>query len=182
MRNSRTVCGEEHIRLLDNGFRRMFHNPKRMFKKYIKSGNTVMDIGCGPGAFIAGLAKLTGQEGKVIAVDLQECMLEQARVKVKAKKMDSQVVFHKCGNDTLELNEKADFILTFYMVHETPDPITFIKEISGLLKPGGIYYLAEPKFHVSKKQYQELLFQCKENGLSLIEEKGFISRIAVLKK
>ena len=182
MINNQTVCGEDHVKLLDNGFRKILHNPKRMFKKYIRSGNTVFDIGCGPGTFIAGLAKLTGQEGKVVAVDLQESMLEHARVKVEAEKMGSQVVFHKCGNDSLGLDEKADFILTFYMIHETPDPIAFIDEISGLLKPGGIYYLAEPKLHVSKKQYQEVLSQCKKNGLSVIEEKGFISRIAVFKK
>ncbi len=182
MKNDRMVCGEDHIGMLDNGFRRMLHNPERMFKKYIRPGSTVMDIGCGPGAFITGLAKLAGHEGKVIAVDLQEGMLEHARIRVETEKPGSRIVFHKCGNNTLGLDEQADFILTFYMVHETPDPVAFINEISGLLKPGGIYYLAEPKMHVSKKQYHEVLQQCKKNGLSLIEEKGVISRIAVLRK
>ena len=180
--SNNNICGEDHVKFLDNGFRRMFHNPEKMFKKYILPGNTVIDIGCGPGTFTVGLANLTGPEGKTIAVDLQESMLEHTKRKVEAEKTGSQVVFHKCANDSLELDEKADFILTFYMVHETPDPIALIDEISGLLKPGGIYYLAEPKFHVSKKQYHEVLLQCKKNGLSIIEEKGIICRIAVLEK
>ncbi len=96
--------------------------------------------------------------------------------------MDDWIIFHKCGESSLNLKEKADFILTFYMVHETPVPKALINEINDLLKPGGVYFLAEPKFHVSKKKYQEIVTWCKEKNLSIIEEKGIISRIAVFKK
>jgi ubiquinone/menaquinone biosynthesis C-methylase UbiE len=176
------VCGVEHVQLLDNGVRRLLQYPKRMFGDYIKPGDTVVDIGCGPGVFIPELAKMIGSEGKVVAIDLQNEMLQLAEKKIMSCGLADRVQFHQCKCDALDIELNADFILTFYMVHESPDPLHLIDQICFLLKQGGYYYLSEPKFHVSKEQYLQVVARCKANGLSLIKESGLLSRTAVFQK
>jgi ubiquinone/menaquinone biosynthesis C-methylase UbiE len=60
----------------DNRLRRLIHNPQKILSGYVQEGMTVMDIGCGMGYFTLGLAELVGDAGQVLAVDLQQQMLD----------------------------------------------------------------------------------------------------------
>ena len=59
----------------DNPFRRFLHSPEKILGPYVAEGMTVLDVGCGMGFFSIGLAKLVGNKGCVIAVDVQQKML-----------------------------------------------------------------------------------------------------------
>lgn len=172
----------DHIKWLDNGFRMAAHNPRRLFGRYVRPGAVALDVGCGPGNFTVGLARLTGKTGRVIAVDLQETMLEMARKKAADAGVTDQVEFHRCTDTALGIDEQVDFILTFYMVHESPKPLHLVDELADLLKPGGFWFLAEPKFHVTKEAYREVLDRGEKRDLRVIRETGVISRVAVLAK
>ncbi len=152
------VCSHTHSYILDNMFRRLLQNPVKIVGEYLKEGDLAIDLGCGPGYFSIDMAKLVGGSGKVFAVDLQKEMLEKARKKAKGRNLEGRMVFHHCPQDRIGLSAdvKADFILAFYMVHETPDPEKFLSEVRSLLKPQGKFLLVEPTFHVSKKQFQEM--------------------------
>jgi len=52
------VCPVERAGALESPMRRIFQSPRRMLKKYIKEGMTVLDFGCGPGYFTIEIAKL----------------------------------------------------------------------------------------------------------------------------
>jgi len=43
---------------VDNIFRKMLHNPKKILKTFIKEGMTVLDIGCDPCFFSLEMAKM----------------------------------------------------------------------------------------------------------------------------
>lgn len=176
------ICGVDHAKWLDNGLRRFMHNPQRLFGAYIKSGDTVLDIGCGPGAFIPGFAKMVGTSGKIIAIDLQEEMLELAKKKAQSAGVRDRVQFHQCGSDSLNISVQANFALTFYMVHEAPDPMRLIDQVCTLLTQGGYYYLSEPKFHVTENQYRDVVARCVSNGLTVVKKGGLFSRTAVFQK
>jgi ubiquinone/menaquinone biosynthesis C-methylase UbiE len=47
----------------------------------IKPGSTVLDVGCGTGVFIPFLLSRIGGEGRLVALDIAEEMLERARAK-----------------------------------------------------------------------------------------------------
>ena len=56
---------------IDNWFRRWLHNPKRVLSSYVDPGMTALDFGCGMGIFSIAMARKVGDEGQVIAVDVQ---------------------------------------------------------------------------------------------------------------
>jgi len=66
------VCPTKFAGSLDNSIRKLVHKPRRILEAHIKKGMTVLDLGCGPGYFTIELAKLAGEEGWVIAADLQQ--------------------------------------------------------------------------------------------------------------
>jgi 2-polyprenyl-3-methyl-5-hydroxy-6-metoxy-1,4-benzoquinol methylase len=61
---------------IDNPLRRLIHDLQTILGPYVKPGMTVLDVGCGMGFFSIGMARMVGDEGRVIAVDLQQKMLD----------------------------------------------------------------------------------------------------------
>ena len=76
------VCPAEHAGWLSTSWRKVIHNPRRMLRGLVRPGDTVVDLGCGPGFFSLPLAELVGKEGLVVAVDLQDEMLQKLRVRL----------------------------------------------------------------------------------------------------
>jgi len=164
------VCSHTHAFFLDNFFRRIIQNPKKIVGEYIAEGDTVIDLGCGPGYFSIDMARMVGSSGKVIAVDLQKEMLEKTQGKAKRLSLEDRIIFHNCPQDKIGLNGdmKADFILAYYMVHETPDHFKFLTEVKTLLKEQGKFLLVEPRFHVSKKQFQQIARDVENAGFKIL--------------
>ena len=167
---------------LDNFFRKLAHHPQKILKPFIKEGMTVVDVGCGPGFFSLEMAKMLHGTGKVIAADVQEGMLEIVRKKIEGTALAQTVELHQSDFEQIGIVEKADFILAFWMVHEVRNQEKFIKELASMLKPDGLIFIAEPKLHVTKKEFGKMVDITKENGLTIIESpKVFFSRTIVLR-
>jgi len=113
---------------------------------------------------------MVGESGKVIAVDIQEEMLEILRKKAAQHGLESIIVTHKSDPDRIGISEKVDFALAFYMVHELPNAETFLKEIVSILKPKGKLLVVEPMFHVSATAFEKTIEVALQAGLSPISE------------
>ena len=178
----RLVCPLAIAGLLDSKFRRFFHDPKKILKPYIKKGIVALDIGCGPGVFSMEIAKLLEGEGKVISVDMQEGMLEIIRKNIKGTPLESTIVLHKCEQDRINLNEKADFVLMFYMVHEVPNKENFFNEVLPLVNKDGLLMMVEPSL-VTKKEFERMVSVIKNNGFEVFDKLTIpLSRGIVLRK
>lgn len=170
MNDRNRVCPVELAGSLDSKIRRWLQNPEKILKPYVKKDITAMDIGCGPGFFTLPMAQLVGENGKVIAVDLQEGMLQKLHQKIKGTELEDKIMLHKCEQDKIGINEKVDFVLAFYMVHEIPKQYNFFMELKSLLNPNGSIFIVEPKlFHVSKKAFENMLFKAESAGLKPVE-------------
>jgi ubiquinone/menaquinone biosynthesis C-methylase UbiE len=139
----------------DNPLRRLIHNPEKILREWIAPGQTAIDIGCGMGYFSLPMARLVGDTGRVIAADLQDQMLHQLQRRAVQAGLQSRIQPHRCQPDTLAISEPADFVLTFWMVHEVRDKTAFLQEIRNLLKPTAHYLLVEPKLHVGATDFQK---------------------------
>lgn len=117
MSDSSRICSWKHAFALDNPIRRLIQNPQKILGVYIEAGQNVLDVGCGPGTFSLAMAKMVGESGKVIAVDVQEEMLQIVREKAARQGLESRIVTHKSDPDRIGISEKIDFALAFYMVH-----------------------------------------------------------------
>jgi ubiquinone/menaquinone biosynthesis C-methylase UbiE len=175
------VCPVENAGVLDHSLRRLIQNPSKILKPYIKSGMTVLDLGCGPGFFTIEMAKLLNGNGTVIAADLQEGMLEKVRHKISGTALEQRVKLHLCKKESIGMTDKVEFILAFYMVHEVPDAEHLMREMKSILNPGGRILIIEPKFHVTKEKFDRLLDMIRSNGFTVNKgPKVFFSRSAIL--
>lgn len=164
------ICPSWLAPALDNPIRKLIHDPEKILNGYIEDGQTVLDLGCGPGTFTIAMAKLAGETGKVIAVDVQDEMLQTVREKAAREGLESRIITHKSSPDRVGISDKVDFALAFYMVHEVPDVESFLKEIASLLKPKGKLLIVEPKFHVSASSFKKTLEMVLLAGLKPISE------------
>jgi ubiquinone/menaquinone biosynthesis C-methylase UbiE len=151
----------------DNPVRKLFHQPSKILGSYIEKGMKVADVGCGMGFFSIGMAEMVGDEGKVIAMDLQPKMLAITQKRATRAGLAERICLHRCQPDQLGLKEKVDFILTFWMVHEVKDKKSFFSELHSSLAPGGKILTAEPKMHVFPEAFQKTLEIAQSCGLQL---------------
>jgi len=167
----------------DNPLRSWLHGTRKILGPYLKEGMTAVDIGCGMGFFSRGMAKIVGDGGRVIAVDLQQKMLDILMKRALQDGVAHRILLHRAVQGDIGVMEQADFVLAFWMAHEVEDERTFFKQIFAILKPTGTLLIAEPRMHVSRARFEELLSLAREAGFveSDFPRIGF-SRAAVLKK
>ncbi len=158
--------------LLVNPLRTLYQNPDRIVGPYVKKGMTVLDFGCAMGFFTLAMARMVGPEGRVIALDVQEKMVEKllkrARKAGLADVIEAQVI--PAGTADLEDREGTlDFILAFAVIHEVPEPDRHFQEFYALLKPGGKMLIAEPRGHVDGAAFRETLETARRNGFKVMD-------------
>ena len=162
--------------------RRLIQPPRKILAPYIKTGDTVVDLGCGPGFFTLAMADLVGDSGSILAVDLQPEMLNILAEKLFDSQWARRVRLHQCDENTLNLSTtlSADFILAFYTVHEVQNQERFFQEVKHVLNRNGTMLIVEPPFHVSKYAFQQSLDLALESGFKILDrprKKGGMSML-----
>jgi ubiquinone/menaquinone biosynthesis C-methylase UbiE len=179
--HSSKVCPVERAGALDTRFRKIIHNPVKILSPFIKPGNKVLELGCGPGYFTIEMARLVGAEGLVYACDIQEGMLDIVRKKIELAQMYNRVHVHKCDESGLNLKDTVDFIFAFYVIHEVADQVKLFDEFRKILNPGGKILIVEPAFHVTKNEFQVMLLKLENKGFRITDRPSFfLSHSAVL--
>jgi ubiquinone/menaquinone biosynthesis C-methylase UbiE len=156
---------------LVNPLRRLWQNPEDILRPYTNEGMTVLDIGCAMGFFTLPMARIVGEKGRVIAVDLQERMIRTLRRRAKRANLLSRIETRVCSSRSLgidDLAESIDFALAFAVLHEMPDLDDAVVSIAQTLKPGGLSLIAEPKSHISRDDFEKEISCAKESGLDVM--------------
>lgn len=103
---------------------------------------TLLDIGAGTGQFL-GFVKSVQPQLKTIALDLSEPYLAKAR---RVLKHGEPTKFVEAAAEAMPLPDKSiDIAVSIFLFHELPPKIRMAaaKEIARVLKPGGIFVLAD---------------------------------------
>jgi ubiquinone/menaquinone biosynthesis C-methylase UbiE len=144
----------------------MLHDPERLLAPFVPRGATVLDVGCGMGFFSLGLARIVGEQGTVIAADLQPEMLAKTEARARRAGLSGRLQLHRCAPTDLGLaGRQVDFILAFWMVHEVPDAPSLFSQLRDSLRPGGRILVAEPRIHVPERRFQEVVAAAQSAGL-----------------
>ncbi|HUO57741.1 MAG TPA: class I SAM-dependent methyltransferase [bacterium] len=146
-------------------------DPVKILGPYIKEGMTVLEPGPGMGYFTLEAARLVGSEGRVVAVDLQPRMLQALRRRAQQAGLLERIEIRQAKSDRElgieDLQGKVDFILVFFMAHEVPDQDQFFRDLFRAAKPGCRFLIAEPPFHVKRKDFEATLVIAQSRGFKM---------------
>lgn len=162
------VYSADKAQNLDNKLRKWLQNPHKLLSNYIKKGMHVIDLGCGPGYFTLPLSELVGQSGSVLAIDVQEKMLDKLKRKIKQTQCVNTTIVKNDGY-SIGINQQVDFVLAAYVMHELPNQKSWIKQLKQVLHDGGHLLILEPNIIVSQKAFNNMVNELVKAGFELIE-------------
>ncbi len=157
--------------LLAHPLRKLLQDPDRILRPHVAEGAWALDVGAGMGFFSLPLARLVGDTGRVVCVDLQPEMVAGLQRRAARAGLAARIDARVCARDSLRLGdlaERIDFALAFAMVHEVPDPARLLTEIQATLKPGGRLLLCEPVGHVNGPAFAATLALARSVGLAAV--------------
>jgi ubiquinone/menaquinone biosynthesis C-methylase UbiE len=144
---------------------------------------TALDLGCGMGYFSIGMAKLVGETGKIISVDIQQKMLDILMKRARKAGVADRITTFLCEANNIGSHEEADFALAFWMAHETPDACNFFSQVHSVLKKSGKLFLAEPRLHVTAAEFSKTVSIAQESGFKHLDSPMiFLSHAALFEK
>ena len=159
----------------------------------LSAGETVLDVGCGPGFLCADMAVEVGRTGRVVGIDISEDFLRMARRQGKR----DWVTFARGDIRALHANNASfDVAVSTQVLEYVSDPTRGIAELYRVLRPGGrvlvvdtdwdgmVWHTAEParmervrnawEAHcVDPRLPRTLGAQLRSAGFSEIEASGF---------
>ncbi len=113
----------------------------------IEKGDTVIDLGSGAGndVFVARIE--TGEEGKVIGIDMTAEMIEKAE-KNKAKSGFTNVEFKLGELENIPVEDNtADVVISNCVLNLVPDKKRAFSEMYRIIKPGGHFCVSDIVIH-----------------------------------
>ena len=126
----------------DNPFRRRFSKPQKTLEDAgLKSGQVVLEIGCGPGFFTIPAAQIVSETGKVFALDIHPMAMERVQEKLeKAGIADVDTILADAANTGLA-DQSIDVTFLFGVPRILRDEALFheiLDEIYRVLRYKGI--------------------------------------------
>jgi len=144
----------------------------------MKKGMTICDMGCGNGFYTLQLAKMTGEEGKVYAVDIQPEMLKLLKSRAEDQGLKNIQPVLGTFTDPRLPKGKIDMILLVDVYHEFSHPVQMLAAMREALSPEGVCVLVEfrtedPKVPIKpehKMSKEQILKEWPANGFKVVKE------------
>jgi ubiquinone/menaquinone biosynthesis C-methylase UbiE len=148
----------------------------------LRAGQTVCDIGAGPGYFTLRAAKRVGETGRVFAVDVEPRILDVLRTRIEKAAVRNVTPVLALSGDPLLPPRTCDLILIIDTYHHLPDRAKYLARLTGALRPGG--RIVNVDWHKHKTAVgpemdhrvgrQEFLAEAAKAGLRVVGEPKFL--------
>ena len=119
----------------------------------LRPEHTVIDMGCGTGAFVLHAAPRCK---KIYAVDVSASMLEYLKKKAEKDNL-SNIEYHQAGFLTYEhTDDPVDAIVSVAVLHHLPDfwKLVGLRRVADMLKPGGSLCLFDVVYSCSAREHK----------------------------
>lgn len=109
----------------------------------VAPGETVLELGPGPGYFTVGASRMVGESGKIVCIDIQRAMFDHLLPRVAAEGENN---VHPIVGNARELPIRSGSIDRAFLVTvlgEVPDPGPALDELRRVLRPTGTLAFCE---------------------------------------
>ncbi len=174
---------DAYIARMEEPSRAEWQKPDEVLKALgLSPGQTVCDIGAGPGYFSLRAARLVGERGHVFAVDVEPQILDVLRHRIITSGVRNVTPVFALPYDPLVPNGACDLILVVDTYHHFPDGPAYLRTLVTKLRKGGRIVnidfqkkelpVGPPVEH--KISREAFLDQAKAAGLALQKEFTFL--------
>lgn len=122
-----------HVDRLESPERYESMPPERTLRNLgLRRGMTFVDVGAGTGFFSLPAAQVVGPKGRVYALDVEPAMLSSLAAKAPPSWLETM----PCQESSLPLPPgTGDMVFTCFVLHETRDPLAFLRDMGRVAKP-----------------------------------------------
>ncbi|MBC8275885.1 MAG: class I SAM-dependent methyltransferase [Chloroflexi bacterium] len=155
----------------DNPLLPIFRNPYKLLKAAgLKSGQKVLEVGCGPGFFTIPAAKIVGNEGLIYAVDIHPLAVERVKEKIEREGVENvKPVLGNASNTGLP-DQSIDLAFLFGLRYIAGGLEDVISEMHRILKPGAVL-----SFEKTRGSQERLIEEVEGGGFTYSERQVRIS-------
>jgi len=119
---------------------------ERLFREAgIGAGHRVLDLGSGLGDVSMLVARLVGPSGEVVGIERDGTSIEQARGRVVAAGFRN-VRFIQTDVKQIVSDKPFDAAVGRFILMFLPDPISVLRSVAQLIRPGGVLAFQEPSW------------------------------------
>ena len=168
-----TKIGQTFIRIMavimESRLRYRFFGPMKILEGAdIRPGQKVLEVGCGTGFFTIPAARVIGDQGCLVAMDILPISVETVAKKVQAANLNNVRVIKADALDTQLEAESMDTIMIFGVIPAPMLPMDkLLTEMHRILKPGGTMAVWPPSWvHQSILQSGLFTYSIKRNNVS----------------
>ena len=144
----------------------------------LQPGEVVCDMGCGNGYYTLPIAKLVGETGRVLAVDIQPEMLHLLELRAKKEQVENIEPIQSSVVDPKLPEGELDLILLVDVYHEFSHPEQMLAAMRKALKPTGRIALVEFRLEdvnvpiklEHKMSKEQIMKEFPPNGFKLVGE------------
>jgi ubiquinone/menaquinone biosynthesis C-methylase UbiE len=119
---------------------------ERLFREAgIGVGHRVLDLGSGMGDVSMLVAGLVGASGEVVGIERDATSIERAQARV-ARAGLRNVSFLNADLNNIVTDRLFDAVVGRYILMFLPDPVSILRSVSRLVRPGGVLAFQEPSW------------------------------------
>jgi ubiquinone/menaquinone biosynthesis C-methylase UbiE len=143
----------------------------------VKSGQTVLDFGCGSGTYTIPAAKIVGESGLVYALDISNMALDKMEKRADREGLKNIVRIDALSEMDIRLEDASiDHVLLIDVLQEIDTRAALFDKIYRVLKPSGVVTIYP--MHIAVEEVTKLVLK----RPFALKEKKFEDRILVFNK
>lgn len=161
----------------DNPLLPIFRNPYKLLRATgLKSGQKVLEVGCGPGFFTIPAAKIVGENGLIYAVDVNPLAIRRVKKKIEREHIKNVRPMLANASDTGLSDGIIDLAFIFGLRYVAGGLADVISEMRHVLKPGALLSCGK-----TRGSSEELIQDVERAGFEYLERREGIFLFAKAK-
>lgn len=122
----------------------------------VKPGMIIGEVGAGRGRYTVHLARRVGNEGKILANDIDENALSYLRERCRRNNIQNIETILGKVDDPLFPEQSLDMVIMVWVYHMLEQPVPLLKNLRSSLKPGATVVILDPPDEEIDEEIKEI--------------------------